>query len=230
LKLMLTTLQFDPSPELCDRIDAILLKERKLRNILNWKDIPFGSLNSKWKVTVWRGDITTLEVDAIVNAANSYMLGCFTPNHPCIDNVIHAFAGPKLRQECRQLMKAQNLLEPTGVAKITKAYCLPSKFVLHTVGPIARYKRDEQPELLSSSYKSCLELAKKNNARSIAFCCISTGVFGYPQEPAAKVALSTVKEWLQTDSNLDFVDRIIFNVFTPRDHDIYEANAPLFFT
>eukprot|EP01118_Nematostelium_gracile_P011479 TRINITY_DN4077_c0_g1_i1.p1 TRINITY_DN4077_c0_g1~~TRINITY_DN4077_c0_g1_i1.p1 ORF type:complete len:251 (-),score=61.45 TRINITY_DN4077_c0_g1_i1:152-904(-) len=186
LKTALTVLDVDPTDELCSKIDSLILGEREERKLIDFEDIPFADLDPKYKVVVWRGDITTLKIDAIVNAANCYMLGCFTPGHLCIDNVIHSFAGPRLRQECRQMMKDQPL-EPTGKAKMTKAYCLPSKFVLHTVGPIISRGGPEQPELLGSCYKECLELCKKEGIKSIAFCCISTGVFGYPQEPAAKL-------------------------------------------
>jgi len=229
LKTQLTVLQFNPSEEILQRIDKLLLEERKSRTIVSWKDISMGSLNPIWKVVIWRGDITTLEVDVIVNAANKYMLGCFTPNHACIDNVIHSKAGARLRKECREIMKLQNSLEPTGDAKITQGYCLPSKYVLHTVGPIARCQGDEQPKLLKSCYMSCLNLMKQHSLRTIAFCCVSTGVFGYPQQAAAGVALETVKEWLLKDNNIDNVDRIIFDVFTVKDHEIYLEQAPLFF-
>lgn len=168
---------------------------------------------------LWRGDITTLRCDAIVNAANSEMLGCFCPCHGCIDNAIHTFSGVQLRMVCADLMKKQGHEEPTGEAKITLAYNLPSKYVLHTVGPIIQSKvtkRDE--ELLASCYRSCLELAERHHVKSIAFCCISTGEFHFPNERAAQIAVKTVKEYKwHTNSKM----KVIFNVFKEIDWHIY---------
>lgn len=147
-------------------------------------------------IYLWQGDITTLACDAIVNAANAQMLGCFQPLHNCIDNCIHTFAGLRLRNKCAEIMREQEHEEPTGQAKITPAYNLPCKYVIHTVGPIVSGKltaRDE--ELLASCYKSCLALAEETGLRSVAFCCISTGVFGFPQRRAAEIAVQTVKEY-----------------------------------
>ena len=169
---------------------------------------------------LWQGDITTLRCDGIVNAANSQMLGCFCPNHYCIDNAIHTFAGVQLRQECAELMKAQGKEEPTGKAKITKAYNLPCKFVLHTVGPIVYGKLTKMEECeLASCYNSCLTLACENGLQSIAFCCISTGEFHFPSERAAEIAIQTVKEYkLRTGSKI----KVIFNVFKDYDYEIYD--------
>lgn len=168
---------------------------------------------------LWKGDITTLGCDAIVNAANSQMLGCFCPCHGCIDNAIHTFSGVQLRMACADLMKKQGHEELTGEAKITLAYNLPCKYVLHTVGPIIHgrpTKKDE--DLLASCYRSCLELAEKNNVKSIAFCCISTGEFHFPNERAAEIAVKTVKEYKwHTTSKM----RVIFNVFKEIDWQIY---------
>ena len=146
------------------------------------------------RLSIWRGDITALRCDAIVNAANSGMTGCYIPCHACIDNCIHTFAGVQLRQDCAALMAEQGHEEPTGQAKITKAYNLPCDYVLHTVGPIVsgRVTREDE-RLLASCYRSCLELAEKNSVRSIAFCCISTGVFHFPNERAAEIAVETVR-------------------------------------
>ena len=168
---------------------------------------------------LWQGDITTLKCDGIVNAANSQMLGCFCPNHACIDNCIHTFAGVRLRQECDEIMKAQGFEEPTGQAKITSAYNLPCKYVLHTVGPIVFGGLTERHEnLLKSSYRSCLELADENGLKSIAFCCISTGEFRFPNERAAEIATQTVEEYKrQTQSKI----KVIFNVFKDLDYEIY---------
>lgn len=171
------------------------------------------------RMSLWRGDITTLAADAIVNAANSQMLGCWVPGHYCIDNAIHTFAGVQLRSECADIMCAQGHGEPTGKAKVTRAYNLPSKWVIHTVGSIANgAPTNEDRELLASSYVSCLDAAKDIGARNIAFCCISTGVFGFPQEDAAEIAVDTVRGWL--DRNESDI-HVIFNVFGQRDEDIY---------
>ncbi|MDE6104106.1 MAG: protein-ADP-ribose hydrolase, partial [Clostridia bacterium] len=146
-------------------------------------------------IYLWKGDITTLRCDGIVNAANSQMLGCFCPNHGCIDNAIHTFAGVQLRRECAEIMKAQGKPEATGQAKITSAYNLPCKYVLHTVGPIVYGELSEKHEReLADCYRSCLALADKNGLKSIAFCCISTGEFHFPNERAAQVAVHTVLE------------------------------------
>lgn len=171
------------------------------------------------RLRVWRGDITTLAVDAIVNAANSQMLGCWVPGHHCIDNAIHTFAGVQLRAECARIMEAQGHEEPTGTAKITSAYNLPARHVIHTVGPIANGRpTDLHREELASCYRSCLDLASANDLHSIAFCCISTGVFGFPQEEAAEIAVRTVREWLD-GHDADMV--VVFNVFMPKDESIY---------
>ena len=166
-----------------------------------------------------QGDITTLECDAIVNAANSQMLGCFQPLHSCIDNCIHTFAGLRLRNKCAEIMQKQGHEEPTGQAKITPAYALPCKYVIHTVGPIVSGRLTARhEELLASCYKSCLALAEENGLKSIAFCCISTGVFGFPQKRAAEIAVRTVREYkTNTDSKIE----VIFNVFRDEDHEIY---------
>ena len=170
-------------------------------------------------IYLWQGDITTLRCDAIVNAANSQMLGCFCPNHGCIDNAIHTFSGIQLRAACGELMKEQGHEEKTGEAKITPAFNLPCKYVLHTVGPIIRGKlTDNDKRLLASCYRSCLELADKNHVKSIAFCCISTGEFHFPNDKAAEIAVRTVKEYRrQTQSRME----VIFNVFKDLDKEIY---------
>ena len=173
------------------------------------------------RLRLWRGDITTLATDAIVNAANSQMLGCWVPGHHCIDNAIHTFAGVQLRAECCRIMEAQGHEEPTGAAKITGAYNLPSKHVVHTVGPIANgHPTDLHREQLASCYRHCLDLAAENGLRSIAFCCISTGVFGFPQHEATQIAVQTAREWLET-SKSDMT--VIFNVFGEKDERLYRA-------
>ena len=169
---------------------------------------------------LWQGDITTLAVDAIVNAANSQMLGCFVPCHDCIDNAIHTYAGVQLRLECAEIMRKQGHEEETGKAKITKGYNLPCRYVLHTVGPIiyGAVKKNDR-ELLASCYRSCLDLAAENGLHSVAFCCISTGEFHFPGELAAKIAIQTVKIWQQQNPNQI---EVIFNVFKDSDYKIYK--------
>lgn len=170
-------------------------------------------------IYLWQGDITRLACDVIVNAANAQMLGCFCPNHGCIDNAIHTFSGVQLRAACEELMRRQGRDEETGHAKLTPAFNLPCKYVLHTVGPIVRgwlTRRDQ--ELLASCYRSCLELADVHGLKSVAFCCISTGEFHFPNEKAAQIAVQTVKEYQQqTDHEIE----VIFNVFKDRDKEIY---------
>lgn len=168
---------------------------------------------------LWRGDITTLAVDAIVNAANSALLGCFSPNHDCIDNAIHTYAGVELRLACHAIMQKQGHEEPTGSAKLTPGFCLPAKYVLHTVGPIVSGRLTErQCKALASCYESCLALAEENGIQSVAFCCISTGVFGFPQGTAARIAVETVKSY-RKHSRID----VVFNVFKEADLRLYNA-------
>lgn len=170
---------------------------------------------------LWQGDITTLGVDAIVNAANSQLLGCFVPCHRCIDNAIHTYAGVQLRLECQDIMAAQGGREPTGQAKLTGGYNLPCRYVLHTVGPVidtAVTPRDR--ELLASCYRSCLDLAARHGVKSVAFCCISTGEFHFPNQLAATIAVETVEAWREAHpGKLE----VIFNVFQDKDRDIYQA-------
>ena len=168
---------------------------------------------------LWQGDITTLKCDAIVNAANSKMLGCFCPNHGCIDNAIHTFSGVQLRLKCAEIMQKQGKSEETGKAKITPAYNLPCKYILHTVGPIVTGElTDMDCELLRSCYRSCLALADEYKLNSVAFCCISTGEFHFPNDKGAKIAIETVGEYKKlTNSKI----KVIFNVFKNSDYEIY---------
>ena len=171
---------------------------------------------------LWQGDITTLKCDAIVNAANSGMTGCYIPNHRCIDNAIHTFAGVQLRLACAELMEKQGCPEPTGRAKITQAFNLPCRYVLHTVGPIIDGRvTKEDKELLSSCYRACLELAAEKGLESVAFCCISTGEFHFPNELAAEIAIQTVRDFLTKQTS---VKKVIFNVFKDLDRTIYEKH------
>lgn len=169
---------------------------------------------------LWQGDITTLRCDAIVNAANSGMTGCYVPNHRCIDNAIHTYAGVELRLACAELMEQQGYPEPTGTAKITPAFNLPCKYVLHTVGPIIDGPVTAQDEaLLASCYRACLEKAAEQDLESVAFCCISTGEFHFPNNLAAQIAVRTVKEFLSRQTS---VRKVIFNVFKDLDKQIYQ--------
>ena len=177
-------------------------------------------VKSDSRLYIWQGDITTLKCDAIVNAANSGMTGCYIPNHCCIDNAIHTFAGVELRLTCEQLMEQQGYPEPTGQAKITPAFNLPCHYVLHTVGPIISGRvTKEDKELLAFCYRSCLELAAENGLESVALCCISTGEFHFPNDLAAEIAVQTVKEFLKKQTS---VKKVIFNVFKDLDKAIYE--------
>lgn len=196
--------------------DAYLQEETSKKHITKLSDLEPIQENTY----LWQGDITALECDAIVNAANSGMTGCYVPNHRCIDNCIHTFAGVQLRNECARIMRAQGTQEPTGKAKITKAYNLPCKYILHTVGPIVSGRLTERDkELLASCYHSCLELAEQYGIKNIAFCCISTGEFHFPNEKAAEIAVRTVKEYRKkTGSTME----VIFNVFKDLDKEIYE--------
>ena len=172
-------------------------------------------------IYLWQGDITTLACDAIVNAANSGMTGCYQPCHNCIDNCIHTFAGIQLRNVCSEIMKKQGYEEPAGQAKITPAYNLPCRYVIHTVGPIVQGPLTVvHREQLASCYRSCLKLADENKVKSIAFCCISTGVFGFPQEEAARIAVKTVREY-KTETHTPI--EVIFNVFKDEDYRIYRG-------
>jgi len=160
-----------------------------------------------------------LEIDAIVNAANSQLLGCFVPCHGCIDNVIHSAAGIQLRNECAEIMAAQGHEEPTGKAKITKGYNLPARHVIHTVGPIVGMSvTEKQKEQLRSCYLNCLKLAEKSGLKSIAFCCISTGEFHFPNKLAAQIAVETVDRYLSGSK----LERVVFNVFKNEDLNVYK--------
>lgn len=208
----------EPSPisdEFLKVQDEYLKEELSKKGIVHISDLtPIEK-----DIYIWRGDITTLECDAIVNAANSGMTGCYGPCHMCIDNCIHTFSGIQLRNYCNDLMIEQGYPEPTGKAKITPAYNLPCKYVIHTVGPIVEGSLSQRHcDLLESCYKSCLKIAEENEVASIAFCCISTGVFHFPNEKAAQIALQTVRDYKQkTKSKIE----VIFNVFSESDEQIY---------
>ncbi len=195
--------------------DEYLQEEMKAKGITKLSSLA----PVKKDIYLWQGDITLLAADAIVNAANSRMLGCFIPNHRCIDNAIHTFAGMQLREKCNEIMKMQGFPEPAGKAKITPAYNLPSKFVIHTAGPVVSNKLTQKDcSLLKSCYVSCLNAAIENNLESIAFCCISTGEFHFPNEEAAHIAVQSVKEFKEKTSSKI---RVIFNVFKDIGFEIY---------
>ena len=204
--------------------DEYLAEREEEKGIVQLSDIPV--INSS--LSIWQGDITRLAVDAIVNAANSQMLGCFIPMHTCIDNCIHSFAGVQLRAECSRKMDRMRIRygrdyeQPTAVPMLTDAYNLPAKKIVHIVGPIVQ--DGLTPELekdLADCYRNTLDLCAENDLRSVAFCCISTGVFHFPNRRAAKIAVHTVKEWLEAHSGE--VERVIFNVFKDEDREYYES-------
>lgn len=178
--------------------------------------------SSDSRLRLWQGDITRLKADAIVNAANSALLGCFIPMHKCIDNAIHSAAGVELRLECNRLMQKQGYAEPTGRAKITKGYNLPARYVIHTVGPIVAggIPTRQQEKQLADCYRSCLDTAEAHKLGSLAFCCISTGEFGFPQQRAAEIAVATVLDYLD-NTKYTTIKTIVFDVFSRNDYTIY---------
>ncbi len=197
--------------------DEYLLKLRDRRGVVLIDDIPHTKRNKN--IYLWQGDITTLRVDGIVNAANSALLGCFIPCHACIDNAIHSSAGVELRLACDDIMQKQRVAEKTGTAKITDGFNLPAKYVIHTVGPIINDKLyDKDRELLAECYRSCLNLAIQKKLSSIAFCCISTGEFRFPNDEAAVIAVNTVTEILKEEQS-DI--KVVFNVFKEEDRKLY---------
>lgn len=197
--------------------DEYLQADLAIRGVVDAAELP--TIPDHPQIALWQGDITRLKVDAIVNAANSAMLGCFIPCHGCIDNAIHSYAGIQLREECARYMAGRGQDEPTGSATITKAYNLPSHSIIHTVGPIVSGELSEHDsKLLADCYRSCLKCAHENEISSIAFCCISTGEFSFPQDKAAEIALATVEEFLSTHIKKTTV---IFNVYKDSDYAIY---------
>lgn len=198
--------------------DVLLSAEREARGVVDVMTLP--AVPSDARIVLWQGDITRLNADAIVNAANSALLGCFIPCHRCIDNAIHSAAGLQLRAACAELMERQGHREPTGTAKLTAGYNLPARHVLHTVGPIVSGAlTEEHRQLLASCYRSCLALAAKNGLKSVAFCCISTGEFHFPNTAAAEIAVREVRAFLAENTS---VERVVFNVFKDADLHIYE--------
>ena len=223
----------ETSGEILKVQDEYLTERNKEKGIVYLKDIKTikETINSKHpysqKISVWQGDITKLSCDAIVNAANSQMLGCFVPMHTCIDNCIHTFAGVQLRYECNKIMNefrekyGSDYEQPTSVPIITDGYNLPAKKVIHVAGPIVTGTLTKSLEQdLKKCYKNILDLCLENNLRSVAFCCISTGVFRFPNERAAEIAVETVTNWLKQNGNK--TDRVVFNVFKQEDKFCYE--------
>ena len=198
--------------------DDLLSAEREEKGVVEADTLPDRPGHPG--ITVWQGDITRLKADAIVDADNDRLLGCFVPCHGCIDNAIHSAAGLQLRDECNRIMEQQGRPEPTGQAKLTGGYNLPARYVLHTVGPIIHGRVTQRDrELLASCYRSCLNLASEHKLQSVAFCCISTGEFHFPNQEAARIAVQTVKEFLQAPTT---VRKVIFNVFKDIDAKIYD--------
>lgn len=195
--------------------DAYLQEECTKKGVISLSDLS----QVQPGIYLWQGDITRLSTDAIVNAANSAMLGCFVPCHGCIDNAIHSAAGVELRLECSRIMEKQRTKEPAGNAKITNAYNLPCQYVLHTVGPVIHGEVTAKDcDLLSDCYRSCLELAAAYRLKSVAFCCISTGEFRFPNEKAAEIAVQTVQDYQKNNQN---GPEVVFNVFKDRDYQLY---------
>lgn len=207
------------SREFLEIQDGYLREERDRAGVTEAERLP--ALRCDRRLVLWRGDITTLCADAIVNAANSALLGCFRPLHSCIDNLIHTRSGVQLRLRCADIMRRQGFEEPAGQAKITPGFNLPCRYILHTVGPIISGRVTQRDrELLSSCYTSCLRLAAEYGCRSVAFCCISTGEFHFPQDQAAEIAVGAVRAFLETGAA---VERVIFDVFKDEDLRIYRA-------
>lgn len=198
--------------------DEYLGEEVAEKGITDSDTLPVSSVDKR--LVLWRGDITTLKIDAIVNAANSALRGCFVPCHSCVDNIIHSVSGIQLRLTCDEMMKKQGYEEPTGRAKITPAFNLPCRYVLHTVGPIVSGALTKKHcAELADCYRSCLELASERGLKRIAFCCISTGEFHFPQKKAAEIAVRTVMDFLRGDAQ---IEKVVFNVFKQEDYDIYK--------
>lgn len=206
------TMPQELSDEFYARQDAALREILSRKKVTDVSDFPDG-------ITLYKGDITLLKADAIVNACNNRMLGCFVPGHHCIDNAIHSFAGLQVRRDMMKVMKEQGHDEPNGDCKVTIGYNLPARYILHTVGPIYSGKKQDEIDL-ESCYRSCLQTADKMGLGSVVFCCLSTGIFGYPIEEATEIAVRTVRAYLRTQNKN--IKKVVFNVFTERDYDVYQ--------
>ncbi|UJR20603.1 hypothetical protein I4U23_023728 [Adineta vaga] len=219
------SLEYRYPTHIYDLIDQMLTFERDHKKSLTFaSNLPIR-YESLPHIRIWRGDITTLIVDAIVNAANGGLLGCFQPTHLCIDNIIHAAAGPHLRDDCYTIMQKQGRPEPVGHAKITIGYNLPSKYVIHTVGPQLLYGArvtEDDARQLASCYESCLNLATEiDTITSIAFCCISTGLFAFPADHACHIAIQTVTDWFRQRGSNTKLSLVVFDVFSAEDEQRY---------
>lgn len=200
--------------------DALLSAETEEKGVVDGDALPPTAGDAR--LVLWQGDITRLRADAVVDADNAALLGCFAPCHGCIDNAIHSAAGLQLRDACAEIMRTQGHPEPAGRAKLTGGYNLPARYVLHTVGPVVgRWVTWKDRRELASCYRTCLELAAEHGLRSVAFCCISTGEFHFPNQEAAEIAVKTVREFL--DRQAASIERVIFNVFKDLDRDIYRG-------
>jgi len=229
LTSMITTLTFDPPSELSTRIETLLQQELETVGIKNLQDVAIGS----GKVCLWKGDITTLKVEVVVNSAKEQFLGCFTPSHRCIDNSIHTRAGPRLREECRKLMSLQTPdIEPMGQAKLTRGYALPAPWIVHTVGPFIDAEKMIQSEkdTLACCYRSCLELCKTMGFRTIAFPYLVTSTGPQDYFATSEVALATVKEWLQDESNSNSIDQIILTSSSQQESNAYKELFSAYFS
>ena len=207
--------------------DEYLKGRAEEKGIVRMSDIPVTCVRAGSDISIWQGDITRLAAGAIVNAANSQMLGCFVPMHTCIDNCIHTFAGVQLRNECGRKMRmlreryGDGYEQPTAVPMLTDAYNLPAGKVIHIVGPIVQGGLTrELEEDLANCYRNTLDMCADNDIKSVAFCCISTGVFHFPNRRAAEIAVRTVSDWLEEHPGK--MDKVIFNVFKEEDRSIYE--------
>ena len=204
-------------PALLALQDRLLSAEREERGVVDGMTLP--TVRSDPRLAIWQGDITRLRADAVVDADNAALLGCFVPCHGCIDNAIHSAAGVQLRNECAELMEAQGHEEPVGKAKITGGYNLPARHVIHTVGPVVGVQvTEKQKEELASCYRSCLKLAEKSGLKSVAFCCISTGEFHFPGKLAARIAVETIDRYLSGSR----LERVVIDVFKEEDLHIYQ--------
>ncbi|MFH1116894.1 MAG: protein-ADP-ribose hydrolase [Pseudomonadota bacterium] len=234
LRALLTVRAPDPLPARFNGLlDRLLQREALDRGCTDVNDLPViaqafpgSSYGAGDRCALWQGSIVDLRCDAVVNAANTYLLGCFQPFHACIDDVIQNAAGPRVREDCNTIMRLQRGLESTGWAKATRGYNLPARYIFHTVGPIIEGRENrvstQQERHLSACYSSCPDLAlRMSSVRSVAFCCISTGIFGFPKEPAARIALETVEKWFSDHPGT--LDVVVFNVFSAGDYEIYKG-------
>lgn len=213
--------------------DELLGLEREEKGVVRVRDLPTAreifpatAVPHAERLCLWRGDITRLDADAVVNAANAGMLGCFIPLHACIDNAIHSAAGMQLRLACQKVMLRDypggRWAEPAGRARLTPAFNLPARHVIHTVGPIVNSPlNNRHRELLAACYRACLDVADEAGLASLAFCCVSTGEYGFPKAEAARIALHTVAAWL--DTHPDIPVRVVFDVYTEEDHALYQT-------